>query len=133
MRSLKAATSNNGSSRRLTLLHLVCAAALFSLVVFVIQSSFFAGSSSLISLYLRHQFLNIFAKILFKTSGYQQPLADLNKEEVRILSDFQSSIQQCVVCIMFSFSLFLSYFVPFFDCTFAGRAKELSLCDRSKS
>ncbi|XP_023532009.1 sialyltransferase-like protein 1 [Cucurbita pepo subsp. pepo] len=70
MRSLKAATSNNGSSRRLTLLHLVCAAALFSLVVFVIQSSFFAG--------------------------YQQPLADLNKEEVRILSDFQSSIQQCV-------------------------------------
>ncbi|KAA0066939.1 sialyltransferase-like protein 1 [Cucumis melo var. makuwa] len=70
MRSLKPASSSNGVGRRLTLLHLVCAAALFSFLVFVIQSSFFAG--------------------------YHQPLVDLNREEVRILSDFQSNVQQCV-------------------------------------
>lgn len=58
-------------------------------------------------------FLLYFYLILFKISGYQRPLADLNKEEVRILSDFQSSVQQCVVRIMFSFSLiaFISCFL----------------------
>lgn len=59
MRSLKPASSNNGASRRLTLLHLVCAAALFSFLVFVIQSSFFAGSSFFNSLCFPLPFISI--------------------------------------------------------------------------
>uniref|UniRef100_A0A5B7ASK5 Sialyltransferase-like protein 1 n=1 Tax=Davidia involucrata TaxID=16924 RepID=A0A5B7ASK5_DAVIN len=67
-RPLKASSSSANNTKRPTLLHLVCAAALFSLIVFAIQSSFFTGN--------------------------QRPY--INREEVRILSDFQSSVQQCV-------------------------------------
>ncbi|XP_030450424.2 sialyltransferase-like protein 1 isoform X1 [Syzygium oleosum] len=58
----------SGGSRNLTILHLVCAAALFSLLVFVIQSSYFAGNR-------------------------QVPI---DGEDARVLSDFQSSVRQCV-------------------------------------
>ncbi|XP_059450210.1 sialyltransferase-like protein 1 [Corylus avellana] len=68
MRAHKASSSNNGNNRRPTLLHLVCAAVIFSLLVFAIQSSFFTGDQK----------------------------SDLNREEVRVLSEFQSGIQQCV-------------------------------------
>ncbi|GAB4847367.1 purple acid phosphatase [Ancistrocladus abbreviatus] len=52
-----------------TILQLVSAAALFSLIVFAIQSSFFAGSRKL----------------------------DLsNRENIEVLTEFQSSVQQCV-------------------------------------
>ncbi|XP_031255858.1 sialyltransferase-like protein 1 [Pistacia vera] len=61
-------SSHGSNSRRPTLLHLVCVAALFGLLVFVLQSSFLTGSSR----------------------------SDLNTEEVRILSDFQLNVQQCV-------------------------------------
>ena len=50
-------------------------------------------------------FPSCFSLFFLKFSGYQQPIADLNREEVRILSDFQSSVQQCVVCIFLSFTL----------------------------
>lgn len=63
------ATSSSHNNRLPTLLHLVCVAVFFSLLVFTIQSSFFAGS---------------------------QKKLDLNREEVQILSDFQTSVQQCV-------------------------------------
>ncbi|XP_057489329.1 sialyltransferase-like protein 1 isoform X1 [Actinidia eriantha] len=56
------------SSKRPALLHLVGAAAIFSLIVFAIQSSLFTGTKKL----------------------------DTNREEVRILSDFQAHVQQCV-------------------------------------
>jgi hypothetical protein len=55
MRAHKASSSNNGNNRRPTLLHLVCAAVLFSLLVFAIQSSFFTGFpyfSSLTTIYV---------------------------------------------------------------------------------
>ncbi|KAL9331153.1 hypothetical protein ACSQ67_000763 [Phaseolus vulgaris] len=55
-------------NRRPTVLYLVCAAAFFSLLLFYIQSSFFAGSLS----------------------------SDRNSESIRVLSNFQSSVQQCV-------------------------------------
>ncbi|XP_027102118.1 sialyltransferase-like protein 1 isoform X1 [Coffea eugenioides] len=61
-------------SRRPALLHLVCAAAVFSLIVFLIQSSFFTGGNQ------KQRAVNIHN----------------NEEEFRILSDFQSSVQQCV-------------------------------------
>ncbi|XP_065871055.1 sialyltransferase-like protein 1 [Euphorbia lathyris] len=60
--------NTNSSSRRPAILHLVCIAVFFSLLVFAIQSSLFTGGRN----------------------------SDLYKEEIRILSDFQSSIQQCV-------------------------------------
>lgn len=60
---------SQSGNRRPTLLHLVCAVALFSVFVFSLQSSFFAGGD-------RKSFLS--------------------REEVNILSDFQSSVQQCV-------------------------------------
>ncbi|KAK7860974.1 sialyltransferase-like protein 1 [Quercus suber] len=66
MRSHKTSSNNN---KRPLLLHLVCSAVLFSLFVFAIQSSFFTGN---------------------------QNKSDLNREEVRVLSEFQSSVQQCV-------------------------------------
>lgn len=66
MRSLKAPFSNNGTSaRRLTFLHLVCAAALFSFLVFVIQSSFFAGFSSHSSLCLLLPFISFIISFMF--------------------------------------------------------------------
>ncbi|KAK4493414.1 hypothetical protein RD792_017686 [Penstemon davidsonii] len=58
------------SSRTPTLLHLLCAAAVFSLFVFAIQSYFFAGNNRISS--------------------------KINKLDVQILSDFQSTVQQCV-------------------------------------
>ncbi|PKH69520.1 hypothetical protein CRG98_050113 [Punica granatum] len=61
--------SASGSIRRPTVVHLVCAAALLTAFVFVFQSSFFAGNQN----------------------------SNLNRVEVRVLSDFQSSVQQCVV------------------------------------
>lgn len=67
-RLLKASASINSTRRRPALLHLVSAAAIFSLFVFAIQSSFFTDNQKVES----------------------------NSEEVRILSDFQSSVQQCV-------------------------------------
>ncbi|XP_031380000.1 sialyltransferase-like protein 1 [Punica granatum] len=60
--------SASGSIRRPTVVHLVCAAALLTAFVFVFQSSFFAGNQN----------------------------SNLNRVEVRVLSDFQSSVQQCV-------------------------------------
>ncbi|KAG2390016.1 Sialyltransferase-like protein [Vigna angularis] len=55
-------------NRRPTILYLVCAAALFSFLLFYIQSSFFSGS-----------------------------LSSARKSKIiRILSNFQSSVQQCV-------------------------------------
>ncbi|KAL3526250.1 hypothetical protein ACH5RR_010906 [Cinchona calisaya] len=67
---------NNNGGRRPGLLHLVCAAAaIFSLVVFAIQSSFFSDN---------HQKQRVIA-------------LNINiKEDIRILSDFQSSVHQCV-------------------------------------
>ncbi|XP_059641137.1 sialyltransferase-like protein 1 isoform X1 [Cornus florida] len=62
-RALKAS-----SAKRPALLHLLCAAAIFSLIVFAIQSSLFTGNQKL----------------------------NINRGEVRILSDFQSTVQQCV-------------------------------------
>ncbi|XP_030512184.1 sialyltransferase-like protein 1 isoform X2 [Rhodamnia argentea] len=61
--------SLSSGNRNLTILHLVCAAALFSLLVFVIQSSYFAGN--------------------------RQVQID-DGEDVQVLSDFQSSVRQCV-------------------------------------
>ncbi|KAL2320386.1 hypothetical protein Fmac_029355 [Flemingia macrophylla] len=58
----------SGVNRRPSVLYLVCAAALFSLLLFYIQSSFFAGS-----LY-----------------------SDRDSEIIRVLSRFQSSVQHCV-------------------------------------
>ncbi|XP_020239806.1 sialyltransferase-like protein 5 [Cajanus cajan] len=55
-------------NRRPTVLYLVCAAAFFSLFLFYLQSSFFAGS-----LY-----------------------SDRNSETIRVLSNFQSTVQHCV-------------------------------------
>ncbi|KAL6143041.1 hypothetical protein ACLB2K_053740 [Fragaria x ananassa] len=70
MRTHKGSSSNR---RPTTVLYLVCAAAFFSLVVFAIQSSFFAQSSS------------------------SSVKLDLNTEQdIRTLSQFQSSVQQCV-------------------------------------
>nr|GMD10853.1 sialyltransferase-like protein 1 [Ipomoea batatas] len=62
-------SSNNRSSWRPTFLHLLFAAAIFSIIVFTIQSSLFTGNGG----------VNV-----------------INREEIRILSDFQSSLQQCV-------------------------------------
>uniref|UniRef100_A0A2N9IIE9 Sialyltransferase-like protein n=1 Tax=Fagus sylvatica TaxID=28930 RepID=A0A2N9IIE9_FAGSY len=64
MRTHKTSSNN----KRLTLLHLICAAVLFSLLVFAIQSSFFTGNQK----------------------------SDLNREDVLVLSEFQSSVKQCV-------------------------------------
>ncbi|GFY85142.1 similar to MALE GAMETOPHYTE DEFECTIVE 2 [Actinidia rufa] len=58
----------SSSSKRPALLHLVGAAAIFSLIVFAIQSALFTGTKKL----------------------------DTNREEVRILSNFQAHVQQCV-------------------------------------
>ncbi|KAJ7976290.1 Sialyltransferase-like protein [Quillaja saponaria] len=66
MRQNKLSPSNN--NRRPTLLQLVCAAAFFAILVFAIQSSLFTGSQKV----------------------------DFNRETVRILYDFQTSVQQCV-------------------------------------
>ncbi|KAL8557448.1 hypothetical protein ACS0TY_004755 [Phlomoides rotata] len=57
------------SLRTPALLHLLCAAAILSLLVFAIQSSFPSGN---------------------------QQIPKINRLDVRILSDFQSSVQQCV-------------------------------------
>ncbi|KAL8544293.1 hypothetical protein ACS0TY_004724 [Phlomoides rotata] len=57
------------SPRTPALLHLFCAAAILSLLVFAIQSSFPSGS---------------------------QQIPKINRLDVRILSDFQSGVQQCV-------------------------------------
>lgn len=62
-------SSSSSSNKRPTILHLVCAASLFSILVFAIQSNFFTGK--------------------------QNP--DIrNTEEIQILSSFQSNVQQCV-------------------------------------
>lgn len=60
--------SPSSAKKPALLLHLFCAAAIFSLIVFAIQSSLFTGTKK----------------------------GEINREEVRILSDFQSSVQQCV-------------------------------------
>lgn len=59
---------NSNNNRKPAVVHLLCVAAFFSLIVFAIQSSFFTGNRN----------------------------SDLNKEEIRTLSHFQSSVQQCV-------------------------------------
>ncbi|KAK3039161.1 hypothetical protein RJ639_028907 [Escallonia herrerae] len=61
-------SSINSTTRRPALLHLLCAACIFSLVVFAIQSRFFTANQKI----------------------------DSNTEQVRILSEFQSTVQQCV-------------------------------------
>ncbi|KAK7395986.1 hypothetical protein VNO78_16643 [Psophocarpus tetragonolobus] len=65
MRQHKQVSSLN---RRPTVLYLVFAAAFFSLLLFYIQSSFFAGSLA----------------------------SDRNSEAIRVLSNFQSTVKQCV-------------------------------------
>ncbi|KDP41852.1 hypothetical protein JCGZ_26870 [Jatropha curcas] len=60
--------NSNNSRRPAAVLHLLCVAAFFSIIVFAIQSSFFAGNRN----------------------------SDLNKEEIHTLSEFQFSVQQCV-------------------------------------
>ncbi|KAL3526218.1 hypothetical protein ACH5RR_014590 [Cinchona calisaya] len=79
-RYLKAPFSSSSSANHnirrpaAALLHLVCAAAVFSLIVFLIQSSFFTGGK------LKPTLVNLHNK----------------DDEIRILSDFQFSVQQCV-------------------------------------
>ncbi|OMO90175.1 Glycosyl transferase, family 29, partial [Corchorus capsularis] len=68
------------SHKKPALLPLVCAAAFFSFLVFGIQSSFFAGHSN--------RRLDL--------SNEQVRLSDLDIQDVGILSEFQTSIQQCV-------------------------------------
>ncbi|XP_058003483.1 sialyltransferase-like protein 1 isoform X2 [Hevea brasiliensis] len=70
---------NTNFSRRRPILHLLFLAALFSILVFAIQSSFFSGFFPPISSFL-----------------YSGRNSDLSKEQIRDLSDFQSSVQQCV-------------------------------------
>ena len=106
MRSHKTSSNNN---KRPLLLHLVCSAVLFSLFVFAIQSSFFTGFSFL-SFFLSLKFVTLYthtqisilsySKLQCVASGNQNQ-SDLNREEVRVLSEFQSSVQQCVVSINF--------------------------------
>ncbi|KAK4845315.1 hypothetical protein QYF36_003494 [Acer negundo] len=62
-------SSHGTNSRRPTFLHLICVAAFFALLVFALQSSFLSGSGQ---------------------------ISNLNREQVGILSDFQSHVQQCV-------------------------------------
>uniref|UniRef100_A0A2P2K5X6 Sialyltransferase-like protein 1 n=1 Tax=Rhizophora mucronata TaxID=61149 RepID=A0A2P2K5X6_RHIMU len=61
--------SESSNDRRSPVRRLVCVVVSFSLLVFLIQSSFFAGGNR---------------------------SSDLYKEQIRILSDFQSSVKQCV-------------------------------------
>lgn len=65
MRALK-----KPSIRRPAILHLLCAAAILSLFVFALQSSFPAAGN--------------------------QKIPKINRLDVRVLSDFQSTVQQCV-------------------------------------
>ncbi|XP_042969308.1 sialyltransferase-like protein 1 isoform X1 [Carya illinoinensis] len=67
----------SGNNKRPALLHLVCAVVLFSLLFFAIQSSFFSGNQKP-DLHRKNQ------------------KSDLDTAEVRVLSEFQSSVQQCV-------------------------------------
>ncbi|KAI8541258.1 hypothetical protein RHMOL_Rhmol08G0047600 [Rhododendron molle] len=64
----RALRPSSSSAKKPALVHLFCAAAIFSLLVFAIQSSLFTGTKKL----------------------------DTNREKVQILSGFQSSVQQCV-------------------------------------
>ncbi|MED6171636.1 purple acid phosphatase [Stylosanthes scabra] len=68
MRQHKLLSSSASNNRRPRILYLVCAVAFFSLLLFSIQSSFFSGSV----------------------------ISDHNREQISVLSNFQSSIQQCV-------------------------------------
>ncbi|KAM1111694.1 hypothetical protein ACFX2I_044671 [Malus domestica] len=69
MRSHRQASSSNNLNRRPTILYLVCSVAFFSLLLFAIQSSLFAGNQKL----------------------------DLHTQrDVRVLSEFQSTVKQCV-------------------------------------
>lgn len=61
--------NNSLARRRPALLHLLSAAAIFSLVLFAVQSSLYTGN---------------------------QRINHVNREQIQILSDFQSSVQQCV-------------------------------------
>lgn len=119
-------SSNNRSSWRPTLLHLLFAAAIFSIIVFTIQSSLFTGclfipticspnyyygvvflSSSFFRIEAIWKFYfkkktNLFEFTLLRTDDIIFVAGDrgvnvINREEIRILSDFQSSLQQCVV------------------------------------
>ncbi|GKB14557.1 sialyltransferase-like protein 1 [Tanacetum coccineum] len=65
----RAIKPSSSSLRRPTFIHLICAATTFSLLVFLIQSYFYTGTRN----------------------------KSLNVEDVRILSDFQSDVHQCVV------------------------------------
>ncbi|KAM7509319.1 hypothetical protein LguiA_019772 [Lonicera macranthoides] len=67
-RPMKASSSSINTTKRPAILHLVFAACVFSITLFTIQSTFFTGNQKI----------------------------DSNKEEIRILYDFQSSVQQCV-------------------------------------
>ncbi|KAL3731080.1 hypothetical protein ACJRO7_028017 [Eucalyptus globulus] len=67
-RAPSSSSSSGSNGGRLAVPHLACAAAFLCLFVFATQSSFFAGDQS----------------------------SDLDGREVRVLSGFQSSVQQCV-------------------------------------
>ncbi|KAK4392822.1 Sialyltransferase-like protein 1 [Sesamum angolense] len=86
------------SIRTPALLHLLCATAILSLFVFAINSSFSAGNI-LCSLLPFHHFTPLLAhnlpNSLFYLPGNQQ-ITKTNKLDLGILSDFQSTLQQCV-------------------------------------
>ncbi|KAL4363700.1 hypothetical protein GQ457_04G011570 [Hibiscus cannabinus] len=67
-------------NQKSALLPLVCAAALFSILIFGIQSSLFSGPIN----------KNI------DLSEERVRISDLNPQQIRILSEFQTSVQQCV-------------------------------------
>uniref|UniRef100_A0A7N0UQV6 Sialyltransferase-like protein 1 n=1 Tax=Kalanchoe fedtschenkoi TaxID=63787 RepID=A0A7N0UQV6_KALFE len=69
MTRIKTPSPINASSRRPPLVHLLCAATLFSGFVFLIQSSLFTGGGR---------------------------VGNVSREDVEILNGFQSSVQQCV-------------------------------------
>ncbi|KAH1204915.1 Sialyltransferase-like protein 1 [Glycine max] len=75
MRQHKQVSSIN---RRPTVLYLVCVAALFSLLLFYTQSSFFSGAVS------------------SDSSRIDAVSSDRDSETIHVLSNFQSSVKQCV-------------------------------------
>lgn len=92
----------SSSIRTPALLHLLCAAAILSLFVFAIKSSFSAGiffSYFTISLHLHPILLTPLFPLYLP--GTNQQITKINTLDLRILSDFQSTLQQCVVSFPF--------------------------------
>lgn len=107
------------SNKRPTVLYLVCAAAFFSLLVFGIQSSLFArtkpesesesesespsgataSSASLISFH--YSYLLLPALFINFYRMYPVKLDVNTQQDIRTLSEFQSTVQQCVVSCKF--------------------------------